>query len=277
MKTGIYGIHNKQTDKWYIGQSFNITKRFGAHKRALKRGDHHNEHLQRSFKINGTDSFEYIILEETDISQLDAREVEWIAKLKSSSDASGYNLEEGGNFNKITSLDTRNKISRLHKGRKLSDEHRRKLSLAAKNKPKSKEHRQSLSLALKGKPIPWQDKMIKALRDKPMTQKQFEAHSKCGSVNFLGKTHSPESRLKISLANKGKKATAETLLKMSLSQKGKILTAEHRHKISIANKGNGKGSQRPKEIKLQISEGLRKYHELRRCSLVGRNAQKENS
>jgi hypothetical protein len=51
------------------------------------------------------------------------------------------------------------------------------------------------------------------------------------------RVQSPETRAKISAANKGRKATPETRAKISAAHKGKKRTAEHRAKISAAQKG----------------------------------------
>lgn len=39
--TGVYIIKNKVTNKFYVGHSIDINKRFNAHKSYLKRGIHH--------------------------------------------------------------------------------------------------------------------------------------------------------------------------------------------------------------------------------------------
>lgn len=59
--TGIYIIKNKITNKFYVGHSININKRFNAHKSYLKRGIHHCIYLQRSWDKYGEDNFEFII------------------------------------------------------------------------------------------------------------------------------------------------------------------------------------------------------------------------
>jgi group I intron endonuclease len=55
-----------------------------------------------------------------------------------------------------------------------------------------------------------------------------------------GVKHSPDARLRMSLAHLGKKLSAKTCDKMSMANKGKKLTAEHRAKISAAHKGRKK-------------------------------------
>jgi group I intron endonuclease len=77
---GIYGIKNKKTNKIYVGQSKNIQKRWKTHMTELKNEKHRNKHLLNSFKIHGEDCFEFLVLEECEELELDAKEEEWINK-----------------------------------------------------------------------------------------------------------------------------------------------------------------------------------------------------
>ena len=95
------------------------------------------------------------------------------------------------------SLEFREKISNLHKGRVFSEEHKRKLSEYNKIRPK----------------------------------KFGEDNS------FFGKRHSVETIEKIRKANIGRKAPEETRKKMSLVRRGRTFSEEHKKKISEANKG----------------------------------------
>ena len=78
-----------------------------------------------------------------------------------------------------------------------------------------------------------------------------------------GKTLSEEHRRKISRSNKGspgpwkgKKRSEATRRKMSEAQKGKSLSKEHRRKLSEANKGkkNWKGRKHTEEARRKLSE-----------------------
>jgi group I intron endonuclease len=57
--------------------------------------------------------------------------------------------------------------------------------------------------------------------------------------------HSKETKIKLSIAHRGKNLPESTCKKISIALQGKTLTAEHRRKMSIAQKGNenklGKG------------------------------------
>ncbi len=95
---GIYGIYNKLSDKWYIGQSWNITKRLNRHRRDLNTNKHDNVYLQKSWNLHGESSFEFHKIEHYDLitqSGLDEKEKFWIKLMESFS--KGYNMTVGGN------------------------------------------------------------------------------------------------------------------------------------------------------------------------------------
>lgn len=78
MKTGIYSITNKITDKRYIGSAVNIDIRWSKHKLDLKNDKHHSLKLQRAWKKYGESAFEFEILYECDKSELLFCEQNWI-------------------------------------------------------------------------------------------------------------------------------------------------------------------------------------------------------
>lgn len=94
MSIGIYKIQNLFNNKVYIGQSVDIEKRWSTHKAELKNNHHHNTYLQNAWNKYGEKSFEFSIIEECTMHQLDQREIYWIAKFNSYEN--GYNLTSGG-------------------------------------------------------------------------------------------------------------------------------------------------------------------------------------
>lgn len=125
-KSGIYQIRNTQNGKVYIGQTRDLKFRIYEHIRVLRRGEHHNRYLQRAFDKYGESAFEFSILEECPIEELDAKEKEWIKRLRSMDAAKGYNLESGGNVGKEISESVRlQKIGPNNPmyGAKLSESH----------------------------------------------------------------------------------------------------------------------------------------------------------
>lgn len=94
MSSGIYGIHNLVNDKWYVGQAANIRMRWNAHRSLLSRGARDSIHLLRAWKKYGADAFEWVILEECPVEELDQKEIEWINRKDSY--RNGYNRTIGG-------------------------------------------------------------------------------------------------------------------------------------------------------------------------------------
>jgi group I intron endonuclease len=74
VSSGIYIIHNTKNGMIYIGQTKNMSVRWGDHKTTLKHNTHVNRHLQSAWNKYGADAFEFKILEYCDVDQLDARE-----------------------------------------------------------------------------------------------------------------------------------------------------------------------------------------------------------
>lgn len=67
--SGIYKIVNRINGKYYVGSSINILGtpgRFYNHKRHLRRGKHHCDHLQNAYNKYGSENFEYIVVEQVD-------------------------------------------------------------------------------------------------------------------------------------------------------------------------------------------------------------------
>lgn len=92
---GIYAIYNKANGKYYIGQSKYIQDRWIKHRSRLKCQTHENRHLQAAYNKYGAESFEFIIIEECKLEELNSTEQAYIMRYNSYVD--GYNLDMGGN------------------------------------------------------------------------------------------------------------------------------------------------------------------------------------
>ncbi|MEM4994744.1 GIY-YIG nuclease family protein [Priestia sp. SB1] len=99
-ESGIYKIVNNINKKVYIGQSIDLKRRLGDHKRELRKNNHRNRHLQFSFNKYGESVFSYEIIEKCSTEELDSRESYWIAEYDSMNKDKGFNLESGGNEGK---------------------------------------------------------------------------------------------------------------------------------------------------------------------------------
>jgi len=82
MLSGIYKIVNKINNKFYLGSSKNLEKRWIQHKSNLEKDNHINIILQRAWNKYGQNNFEFIILESCEESKLFEREQFYIDTLK---------------------------------------------------------------------------------------------------------------------------------------------------------------------------------------------------
>ena len=96
-KTGIYQIRNTVNGKIYVGQSVNIKERIAQHKyKAFDKNEPgYRSAIHKAFRKYGVDAFEFSILEECSLEDLDNREKYWIKHL-SSATPNGYNILPGG-------------------------------------------------------------------------------------------------------------------------------------------------------------------------------------
>lgn len=74
---GIYLIKNKITKECYIGQSRNIDQRFNSHRRSFRDKKYA---LYYDMRFYGLENFEFSVLEECEIKDLDKKEMNWIKK-----------------------------------------------------------------------------------------------------------------------------------------------------------------------------------------------------
>ena len=280
-KTGVvYRIYHKASMKSYIGKSISPERRIPRH----LSGWSDSPAIHNATKKYGKDAFCVEILEsgvpEAILSKLEILHIRFF----NSKCPNGYNLTDGGEglSGWKPSPENIQKMSEAHKGqipwmkgKKHSPEARRKMSEALKGKNKgaknsfygknhSPEARRKISEARKGKPsprkgkshlegsrrkmseaskgqIPWNKGKTGIYSDETL-QKMSEASK--DNTFFKGKTHTPESRTKMSDAHKGKKLSSEHRLKISEASKGakngfygKNHSPEARRKMSKAQKG----------------------------------------
>lgn len=61
---GIYKIFFNDPEKFYIGSSVHMRKRLAKHLHRLRKGDHCNVHLQRTYNKYGRDMFHFEVIEQ---------------------------------------------------------------------------------------------------------------------------------------------------------------------------------------------------------------------
>lgn len=179
--TGVYRLYYKDSNKYYIGStSQSFSKRFNTHLCELRKGNHHNQPLQRGYNKYGEDR---LIMEPLIICDKElALELELIAitSLRPEYNASKTCTSRLG---VKASKNTRKLMSEAKKGRKLTEEHKQKIS----------------------------EGVLRA--GYIVSKSQKEALSK----NMTNRIVSSDTRLKIREANIGKRHSEDTRTKMSIS------------------------------------------------------------
>jgi len=171
------------------------------------------------------------------------------------------------------SMETRKKLSDIHKGIPLSEEHKQKISLGGMGKTMSEEARMKISIGNTGKKRTSEQNKKQSDR---MKEKICSAETKL-KISIANKNPSVDTRIKMSLAKKnpsistrrkmseshkrinlsdetrkklsdakiGRIVSKETRKKISESHKGVSLTAEHRKNISKSHIGLQLGENHP--------------------------------
>lgn len=144
MSSGIYGIHNLVNDKWYVGQTVDIDKRWAAHRWALSAGKNESEHFLRAWRKYGADAFEWLVLEECPPDVLDEREMFWISEKDSF--RSGYNrtIGGGGGQGRVQSDEEKHKRSETLSAIYATPEYHEKRSALSKKMWQTPEYREKL-------------------------------------------------------------------------------------------------------------------------------------
>lgn len=107
--TGIYKITNNINGNSYIGQSVNIEKRWRSHRYCSSlNNESSNYPLYRAIRKYSLENFSFEVLEECLVSQLDEREVYWIAYYNTF--FNGYNQGPGGQNGGTLSFKTKGQI-----------------------------------------------------------------------------------------------------------------------------------------------------------------------
>ena len=80
------------TGKIYVGSAIDIRERWAHHAHSLRRGDHHNRHLQNAWDKYGEINFEFSVLEFVNESDLLCVEQKWIWETGCADRSIGFNI-----------------------------------------------------------------------------------------------------------------------------------------------------------------------------------------
>jgi group I intron endonuclease len=221
-KAGIYRIDGPN-DGIYIGSAIDIAARWNTHQWNLKRGTHHNKHLQRAWSLHGAEAFTISVIEIVDSSSdLLVREQLYLDLLFRGAYTNIYNHAP---------------IAGSGKGIPASAERKRKIGIANSGKRASAETRKKLSEAHKGyKPsVAAIAKTAAANKGRVFSQ---ETRARIGAAN-MGRQNPPESVRRASEKNRGRKHNDATKQRMSLAHQGRIASSEERNRIAL---GKAKGA-----------------------------------
>lgn len=236
--SGIYKIENTVNGKSYVGSAVNFPSRWSGHRRSLQTNKHHSAALQNAWNKYGESAFAFLIIEIVEAREfLIACEQKWFDSLKPE-----YNVA---------------KTAGSPLGVRHSAEVNKKKGLANLGKKLSEETKQKLRIASIGRKPPCTPEVI-AKRVEKLRGKKRPAHAiEATRKARIGMKVSDESRLKMSIASKGRaKApfTDEHKRNISLSNLGRIHSGEARLNMSNAAKLRGA----PKLTREQIDSGAEK-------------------
>lgn len=115
---GIYTITNIVNGKMYVGQSVDIFGRWIDHKSELRKDNHVNSYLQKTWNKYGEEKFLFEVLEECEEQFLYTIEHYWATILNVHNPKYGYNIMPTHPYgNPRHTEETRKKISRGNKGK----------------------------------------------------------------------------------------------------------------------------------------------------------------
>lgn len=211
----IYKIENKLNNKKYIGQTTTTFKeRYDGGKWWIQT---HNEHLKSSVNKYGLENFK--VIEMFDIAfnkeELDTKECAYIDLYNTTNRLFGYNKKSGGSHGKH-SIESKEKMSKVHKGVKLSEQTKLNMSKTRKGKRTGKDNPMYGKNPLEYMSKKSYDELIKK-KSENMKRDKNPMYGACGEKNpFYGKIHSEKSKEKMRQAHIGKNTGRDNSLSISI-------------------------------------------------------------
>ena len=194
----VYLIINPK-GKCYVGSTINLKYRLETYRRKHCKKQ---PKLYNSIEKYGINNHEFYIIETTDTKNIYNKELDWGIFYNVLDNGLNCRLPKIDDVKLCVSDDTREKISLIHKGKKLSEERKKEIGDFHRGKKLSEEHIDKIKI-----------------------------------VN-TGKKRTQEHKNKISENNKLRVISNETRNKISNAQKGRKHSDEHRKKVSDNNAKN---------------------------------------
>lgn len=209
--TGIYGFRNKHNNKWYIGQSIDINRRYNEHIKSKTTDINSFDYTL----IKNINDFEFVILEECNKELLNQREEYYISKYNSN--ITGYNRTKGGSRFPDNYIYTEHHLNAI------------KNSWTNERKQKASETQHIV-----------QTEFYKTEQGKQIAKEH--------SIRMTGRKQSDETKTKRNNKLKQVIHNEEWNKKVSESLKGKTISKETRQKLSESHKGKSPGNKGKKFV-----------------------------
>jgi len=242
---GVYKISNLVSDRYYIGYSKNINKRFCVHRCKLKNSCHDNIFLQRAYNLDGEDKFIYEIIHKCNTDK-EAKEIELQYLTDLTIRDKLYNLNynnSGGDLltNHPDKESIREKILKSYTetiSKMSSDERKEKYGkIGERNgmygKTHTEEARKILSEIKKNKNTGQENSFFGKHHTKETKQKFSEiAKQRIGEKNpFFGKHHTEETKEKLREKIKGTQSPSR--ISISIDNINYVSMTDASKKLSI--------------------------------------------
>jgi hypothetical protein len=222
MRVYIYSLSDELGYVRYIGKTkYSLKDRLGAHIRESKKGKTHKCYWVRSL-IKNNHMPTISMLEDIEEGDWETCEQYWISQFKTwgfrlvnQTDGGAGILDRSGEIYRKISSSNKNRIP-WNKGKKMSKDFCKKISKAKTGVKLSQFHKDNISSSSKGRINIISDDTKEKI-SKTLKLKYFNGDIMHPMKN---KTHSIESKNKMSLAKKGKKLSDDTKNKMRLKSMG---------------------------------------------------------